>query len=78
MARSDVEAKNAVPFISADRMVVSTMRFSRSTICSIQRKRIIVHELVEAGLSRMSQFHGRVIAEPCGDKENRPPPDRRT
>ena len=36
-AKSDVEAKNAVPFWSEARMVVSTIRFSRTTIWSIQR-----------------------------------------
>jgi hypothetical protein len=36
---SDVDAKNAVPFCSDAMMVVSTMRFSRTTICSIQRCR---------------------------------------
>ncbi len=39
MARSEVEAKNAVPFWSEDMMLASTMRFSRISICSIQMRR---------------------------------------
>jgi hypothetical protein len=37
MAMSEVEAKNAVPFMREAMIVVSTIRFSRTTICSIQR-----------------------------------------
>jgi hypothetical protein len=37
MAMREVEAKNAVPFMREVRIVVSTIRFSRTTICSIQR-----------------------------------------
>jgi hypothetical protein len=37
MAMSDVEAKKAVPFMREVMIVVSTIRFSRTTICSIQR-----------------------------------------
>jgi hypothetical protein len=37
IAKSEVEAKKAVPFCSEAMMVVSTTRFSRTSIRSIQR-----------------------------------------